>query len=287
VLSPISSSESGRGNLRRKNFPYERRDGSDPQKAAQAGENEGVLLNEEELRLPEGIPSELAENLAAYRTAHAVAEFSYYRLHPDEEYLLPKYYKPGDNVLDLACGMGRTTLLLREMGLKVRGVDRSDVFIEIAKRRMPYLDLQVGSYDQITEPDSSFHHVLISHNGIDYAFPAVQRLAALRECARVLKPGGTFIYSSHNLKSLHWFSPYYRNRLRWKLRNSIKAFRNWAYVLEDGVHTFYAGRDFVVQQTEALGLKLLETKGFSEFNVEWIDRHFSPYISYVFVKPTL
>lgn len=235
--------------------------------------------------MSEQIPLELAENLAAYRTASAVAKFAYYSLHPDEEYLFPKYFKPGDNVLDLACGMGRTTLLLHEMGLTVRGVDRSDVFIEIARRRLPYLDLQVGSYDQINEPDSSFRNVLISHNGIDYAFPVAQRLAALRECARVLRPGGTLIYSSHNLKSLHWFSPYYRGRLRWKLRNCIRAFKKSDYILEEGVHTFYASSDFIVGQTEAVGLKLVEAKSFSKIEIERIDKYFSPYISYVFVKP--
>lgn len=236
--------------------------------------------------MQEDIPKELAKNLAAYRTARAVARFAYYSLHADEEYLFPKYYKPGDNILDLACGMGRTTLLLHEMALKVRGVDRSDVFIEVAKRRLPYLDLQVGSYDQINEPDSSFCHVLISHNGIDYAFPAMQRDATLRECVRVLKPGGTFIYSSHNLKSLHWFSPYYRDRLWWKLRNGIRAFKESDYILESDVHTYYASPDLVVRQTEEVGLTLLEMRGFCRFKNDRLDRYFSPYISYVFMKPT-
>ncbi|MGB7547415.1 MAG: class I SAM-dependent methyltransferase [Terracidiphilus sp.] len=235
--------------------------------------------------MSEEIPLELAENLAAFRSAQAVADLSIYRLFAEEEYLFPKYYKAGESVLDLACGLGRTTLMLHEMGLEVRGVDRSEVFIEIAKRRLPYLDLQVGSYDRIEEPDSSFSHVLISFNGIDYAFPAAQRVTALRECARVLKPGGTFIYSSHNLKSLHWFSPYYRGRLRWKLRNCARAFKEWDYILEDGVHAFYATPDFVVRQTEELGLKLLETKGFSDCGVERLDRYFSPYVHYVFTKP--
>jgi ubiquinone/menaquinone biosynthesis C-methylase UbiE len=234
--------------------------------------------------LAEEIPPELATNLAAYRTPGAVAEYSVYLLHPDEEYLFPKYYKSGESVLDLACGMGRTTLMLHEMGLCVRGVDRSDVFIETAKRRLPYLDLRVGSYDCIKESDSSFSHVLISLNGIDYAFPREQRITALRECVRVLRPGGTFIYSSHNLKSLHFFSPYYRNRLRWKLRNCSKAFRQWAYVMESGAHTFYSTPKAVVQQTEALGLKFLEMKGFTECGVELLDQYFSPYFTYVFTK---
>lgn len=235
--------------------------------------------------MPGDIPPELAENLAAFRTGRAVSDLSVYRLFPEEEYLFSKYYKTGDSVLDLACGLGRTTLLLHEMGLRVRGVDRSDVFIELAKRRLPYLDLRAGSYDHIEEDDSSFCHVLISFNGIDYAYPAAQRLAALRECARVLKPGGTFIYSSHNLKSMYWFSPRYRSRIWWKLSNSGKAFKEWAYVLEEGMHTFYASPDFVVRQTEEVGLRLMEMKWSAKLRPERIDRYFTPYIHYVFVKP--
>jgi ubiquinone/menaquinone biosynthesis C-methylase UbiE len=235
--------------------------------------------------LPEDIPWELADNLAAYRTAAALTEYSVYRLFLEEEYLFSKYYKTGDSVLDLACGLGRTTLLLHEMGLRVRGVDRSDVFIELAKRRLPYLDLRAGSYDHIEEDDFSFCHVLISYNGIDYAYPAAQRLAALRECARVLKPGGTFIYSSHNLKSMHWFSPRYRARLRWKLKNCARAFKEWAYVVEEGMHTFYASSDFVVRQTEEVGLKLVEMKWSHKFKPDRVDRYFTPYIHYVFAKP--
>ena len=235
--------------------------------------------------LSEQVPLELAENLQAYRTAAAVASYAVYRLFPEEEYLFPKYYKAGESVLDLACGMGRTTLLLQEMGLSVRGIDRSEVFIQIAKKRLPYLDLRVGSYDCIEEPDSSFSHVLISANGIDHAFPESQRVTALGECARVLKPGGTFIYSSHNLKSMHWFSPCYRHQLLWKLRNSIKAYREWAYVLEDGIHNFYASPEFVVRQTDSFGLKLLEMRWFRKLGMDRFDRYFSPYIHYVFRKP--
>lgn len=236
--------------------------------------------------MPEQIPLELVENLEHYKTPEAVEEYSVYRLDREEKYLFAKYYKTGDRILDLACGMGRTTLLLHEMGLSVRGIDVSEVFVNTAKRRFPYLDLRVGSYDRIEEPDSTFSHVLISFNGIDYAFPESQRTAALHECARVLKPGGTFIYSSHNIKSLHFFSPYYgRGRLRWRTRNTLKAFKERAYVWEAGNHTLYTSYEFVIERTEQEGLKFLEAVWFKRVGIDRIDRYFSPYIHYVFGKP--
>ena len=235
--------------------------------------------------MSESIPKELADNLAIYRSSEAVANLSLYRLYPDEEYLIRKYFRAGDSILDLACGMGRTTLPLYEMGYAVRGVDRSEVLIEIARRRLPYLDLRQGSYDNIEEPDASFSNVLISLNGIDYAFPVAQRIQALRECGRVLKPGGIFIYSSHNLKSMHLYSPYYMERKKWKIRNCLKAFKTWTYLNEEGLHTFYATFEHVIEQSEAVGLRLLEMKWFSKFGVDRIDRYFSPYIQFVFTKP--
>ena len=235
--------------------------------------------------MAEQIPPELAQNLQAFKTPQAVDEYSVYLLFPEEKRLYAKYYKTGDSVLDLACGVGRTTLLLHEMGLTVRGIDTSEVFINTAKRRLPYLDLRVGSYDRIEEPDSAFSHVLISFNGIDYAFPESQRMQALRESARVLKPGGTLIFSSHNLKSLHFFSPRYRYRVLWKLRNGLKAFKEKAYVLETGLHSFYASRQYVIRQTEGVGLKFLELMWLRMIGNDRIDRYFSPYNYYVFTKP--
>ncbi|HXS78002.1 MAG TPA: class I SAM-dependent methyltransferase [Terracidiphilus sp.] len=235
--------------------------------------------------MPEQVPIELHRNLEAYRTAAAVAMYSHYYLFEEEEYLFNKYYRAGENVLDLACGLGRTTLLLHEMGMQVRGADRSDVFVQTARRRLPYLDFRQGSYDRIEEADASFSHLLISYNGIDYAFPEIQRVAAIRECVRVLKPGGTLIFSSHNLKSLHWFSPCSFWGPRDKIRLTPKAFRDWSYVVEAGMHTFYASRQFVIRQAEECGLRLLETVSFRKLRNFQLSLYFSPYIHYAFQKP--
>jgi ubiquinone/menaquinone biosynthesis C-methylase UbiE len=231
------------------------------------------------------IQPELAANLAYYESPEAVTTFSFYTLLKEEEYLFPKYFKTGDSVLDLACGLGRTTLLLHEMGMRVRGIDRSETFVSVAKRRFPYLDIRTGSFDDIQEESSTFTNVFIGLNSIDYAFPEAQRITALHECARVLKPGGILIYSSHNLKSLHWFAPGYGRGLRWKLSNCLRAFGPRSYIWEDCLCTFYAAPKYVVRQTEDVGLRLLEVRGFNRFKSVAIDLYFSPYIHYVFEKP--
>lgn len=233
------------------------------------------------------IPPKLAENLAYFETARAVAEYSHYSLFPEEEYLFSKYYRAGESVLDLACGMGRTTLLLHELGLSVRGVDRSEVFINAGKSRFPYLDLRTGSFDQIEEPDSSFSHVLVSFNSLDCAFPESQRITALRECVRVLKPGGTLIFSSHNPKSFEWWSPFYLLRPLWKLRNTLRGSKTGRYVYDSGLYLYFATPDLVIRQTEALGVKFLEmnSSSFDRFGMERLNRRCAPYIHYAFRKP--
>ena len=231
-------------------------------------------------------PPKLAENRAYFETNVAVAEYSYYSLFPEEEVLFSKYYRAGESILDLGCGMARTTLLLHEAGLTVRGIDRSEIFIETARRRFPYLDLRAGSFDQIDEPNDAFGHVLVSFNSIDCAFPESQRAAALSECVRVLKPGGTLIFSSHNVRSLLWFSPYYLGRPLWKVRNAFWRSTTGAYIYEDGLHLYFTSPDSLIRQAEALGLRLLEmdSRSFHRLGMERLDRYFAPYIHYAFRK---
>jgi ubiquinone/menaquinone biosynthesis C-methylase UbiE len=241
----------------------------------------------EEIRLPNEIPLEMAANLAYYESPDAVRTYSFDGFLAEEEVLIPKYFKVGDSVLDLACGMGRTTRLLHEMGMRVRGIDRSENFVKLTNERFPYLDIRLGSYDNIREESSSFTNILIALNGIDYAFPEAQRVKTLEECARVLKPGGILIYSSHNVKSLHWFSPYYWRSLRWKSHNSFRAFRTRSYVWEGSECSLYTEPSYAVRQTEETGLKLLEKRGFNRFKSSRIDLYFSPYIHFVFQKPVV
>lgn len=218
-----------------------------------------------------------------YRSWEAVESYSRYYLLREEKYLFRKFYRPGQTVLDLACGLGRTTVLLHEMGMQVRGIDLSEVLIEHARRRFPYIAFDVGSYSAIDAPDESYDHVLISFNSIDHAYPVTERVQALRECFRVLKAGGTFTFSSHNLKALH-MSPFLYRRVPWMLRNSLRAFREQAYLVDFGLHLSYAAPEYVIRQAESEGFRLVAMVGFRLAKNFWFNKYLSPYIHYAWEK---
>ncbi len=229
---------------------------------------------------------ELAGNLRSYTTPEAVEECSVYWLLREEKYLFAKYYKNAERILDLACGAGRTTLMLHEMGLSVKGIDASENLIATAKKRFPYLDLNVGRFERLDEADSAYSHVLISANGLDLAYPESLRELTLLECLRVLQPGGTFIFSSHNLKALLPWSPrYWRKAPLWKLRNTLKGFRGAARISEGQLHGIFCSPEFIVRQCQRIGFKFLEMIGPRVSSSTRQNSIFDTSIYYAFRKP--
>jgi ubiquinone/menaquinone biosynthesis C-methylase UbiE len=224
-------------------------------------------------------------NAACYRTAKSVQTYSKLYLFRAERYLYGKYYRPGERVLDLACGSGRTTYYLHRMGCKAPALDLSEVLVRSGKTRHPELALSVGTFTAIPAANGVTEHVLISCNGLDMVHPEEERSTALRECARVLKPGGTLIFSSHNLKALH-VSPYFFRsfkRAAWKVKNSFRAFSDATYLWDFGpLYAFYGSPGYVIRQTEAAGFRFVEMAGMMAIGNRTINSILSPYIHYVF-----
>lgn len=99
--------------------------------------------------------------------------------------------RPGERVLDVACGTGNTALAAAARGACVTGIDLTPELIAIAARRSldeAYEDIlwHVGDCEELPYDDGSFD-VLTSSCGLMFA-PNQTQVAA--EVARVVRPGG-------------------------------------------------------------------------------------------------
>lgn len=116
---------------------------------------------------------------------------------PAEKRLIPQYFDEGDQILELGCGMCRLTSYLEAQGYDVIAMDISKNRVETASQRITS-EVMIMDAGNISFRDDSFDGVIFSHNGIDYLHPYKRRVDSLTEIYRVLKQGGTFIYSTHN-----------------------------------------------------------------------------------------
>lgn len=102
--------------------------------------------------------------------------------------------KPGELCFDAGCGTGNLSQVLADTGARVEGVDFCEVSLKQARRKVPtgkfrYADLreplpyETARFDKIGS-------CLVMH-----LLDRRSQSFALRECARVLKPGGTIAIS--------------------------------------------------------------------------------------------
>jgi ubiquinone/menaquinone biosynthesis C-methylase UbiE len=94
--------------------------------------------------------------------------------------------EPDDRLLDIGCGGG---LLLRDAlatGASATGLDHSPDMVRLAAERAPAAEVVAGNADALPFSDAAFTAVSMSIVLMFLAEP----VAALRECHRVLEPGG-------------------------------------------------------------------------------------------------
>jgi ubiquinone/menaquinone biosynthesis C-methylase UbiE len=100
------------------------------------------------------------------------------------------------HLIDIGCGTGRFLDFVKQAWprLQIIGLDMSDAYVKHAKRhlrRWSWTSLVVGKAEAIPLPDNS--QDAVTSVFLFHELPPKVRRAALRECARILKPGGRLI----------------------------------------------------------------------------------------------
>jgi demethylmenaquinone methyltransferase / 2-methoxy-6-polyprenyl-1,4-benzoquinol methylase len=97
--------------------------------------------------------------------------------------------RPGERVLDLAAGTGVSTQELARSGATAIGVDFSIGMLEVGHRARPSVPLLAGDALALPFADATFDAATISFGLRNIVDPD----AALREMARVTRPGGRLV----------------------------------------------------------------------------------------------
>jgi SAM-dependent methyltransferase len=142
-----------------------------------------------------------AINKAAYSKQSVVRWYSELdSINKAEEAVLQKLYPSIKNgkLLDIGIGGGRTTkYLLDHISKDYLGIDYTFALANVTKRKHPSATILCADARAVPTGDEVFDFVLFSLNGIDY-MEHPGRVRALREVHRILKPGGFYLFSTHN-----------------------------------------------------------------------------------------
>lgn len=132
---------------------------------------------------------------------------------------------PNSHVLEIGCGAGFMAIALAERGFHVHAIDSTEAMVELARRHAaergiaaPLLSLKVGDVYALDFEDGFFDLVLAI--GV---IPWLERPElAMREMARVTRPGGHVILTADNSARLIYLLDPWKNSALKPLRKRVK-----------------------------------------------------------------
>lgn len=162
-------------------------------------------------------------NLSYFSHPETVADYARAALRvglwASERVVLERFVPRAGRVLELGCGAGRVAAgMAREGWSDVLATDFSPAMVDAARAVVEAtgtgrsVRCEVADATALPYPDNTYDAVVFAFNGLLMIPKSERRAAAMREVARVLKPGGVFVFTGHDRSATrveHW-----RNRER-------------------------------------------------------------------------
>lgn len=120
--------------------------------------------------------------------------------------------KPQDRILEIGCGIGTVVHELSGRGYEITGIDISGEAIAYGRKKYGDIHLEVQAAETLPYDDESFDVVL--------SFDLFEHIARIdehvSEAARVLRPGGHYLFQTPNKFSNAVFETLWTRSLAWR-----------------------------------------------------------------------
>lgn len=222
-------------------------------------------------------------NTRVYHRPRIVRDYRQDTLAREDAVALLRYQPAvaGKDVLDIGVGTGRTAIYLAPLARHYQAIDYSPVMVHEFERDRPGIPIALADMRDLSPfATGSFDFVLASNNVFD-AVGHADRLRTLAEVHRVLRPGGTLMFSAHNRdvhnlmhrphleftrnpvtqvkKTAHWCRALLNHG---RLRKLQQLNRDYALVNDDAhdnaLLQYYIGPESQRRQLASQGFALLE-----------------------------
>jgi ubiquinone/menaquinone biosynthesis C-methylase UbiE len=222
-------------------------------------------------------------NKKKYESKNVVSSYIKMTLQNPEVMILVKHRESivNKHILDIGCGSGRTTAILKNLSSGYIGIDYSMKMIESCRERFKDVRFARGDVREMSEfRDGEFDFIMFSFNGLD-SINHEDRLKGLREIRRVLKLDGLFAFSAHNrnhryaisrpkimlsttpCKQVEEFKKFIKSLLNHIRNRNHQVFEDEYAIINDVAHnyamlTYYIDKVNQVKQLEGVGFETIE-----------------------------